>query len=76
MTMLTPASSDLQEPLKFSELRMESVQAHFKNLKYHQMWADHLRAPACAILRLPAQNVRADGGGRRTTSRQIFAGAC
>ena len=23
------------------------------------MWADHLRAPACAILRLPAQNVRA-----------------
>ena len=36
---------------------MESVQAHFKNLKYHKMWADHLRAPAYAILRLLAQNV-------------------
>ena len=52
--MLTPASSDLQEPLKFSELRMESVQSHFKNLKYAKMWAVRLSAPAtpfCGLLR-------------------------
>ena len=29
MNMLTPATSDLQAPSKFSELTMDSVQAHF-----------------------------------------------
>ena len=33
MTMLTPALSELQEPSKFSELRMESVQSHFLKIQ-------------------------------------------
>ena len=59
MTMLTPALSELQEPSKFSELRMESVQSYFKNLKYPQNVSRYASVPLLRHSAASAQNVRA-----------------